>query len=50
MKKQYIQPVLVTIEMTYATALMAGSGSLGVGSGTINAGYALAPENDGDDW
>ena len=49
MKKQYIQPVLVAIELTYTTALMAGSGSLGVASGTIDAGDALGHDDD-NEW
>jgi len=46
MKKTYIQPELVAIEMKYNTTLMAGSGTLGLGDGTLDAGNALGREGD----
>lgn len=42
MKKQYIQPQMVAIEMKYTTTLMSGSGTLGVGTGTMSADDALS--------
>jgi hypothetical protein len=46
MKKTYIQPALEAIEMKYNTTLMAGSDTLGLGDGTLDAGNALGREGD----
>ena len=49
MKKTYIQPTIEAITINFASALLAGS-SLGVGSGTIDAGSALGHEDDDYEW
>ena len=46
MKKTYIQPELVAIEMKYTTTLMAGSDTLGLGDGELDAADALVRESD----
>ncbi len=48
MKKQYIQPVLVVIELHYKTILMSGSNTLGVTSETLDADDALGRGSDYD--
>ena len=50
MKKTYIQPVLGVIKLNNSMELLAGSQTLGVGSGTLSADQALGREDEGYDW
>ena len=46
MKKTYIQPVLEVVKLKNSMELLAGSQTLGVGSGTLSADEALGRDFD----